>query len=302
MKRILWLVLLLAGWAVAVPEGDDPGKGEIVAESVELLGEELGYEEIPEAHRKAYFEKKPDGFLIDPQRVLSPVVRRDRAAFLEYHAGDSSIDLHLYLLGGGQRVPEAAQCEELVARFFSVDKPSAVLFYPFGDPERAVLYLSPRLKEAVPDAENKRALQSSVMQAVEKSDPASQLEAFLVQMSIRLYWMERLMGKEDVAEDEAAEPASVLRKEAEEPEVGLSEKLEPVLAVAREWTLEAGVVFGVGVLLVGGLLGLRLRARRVLPDFSVEPRLGGEHGAGVGAVISFASASVPPASQRGRMG
>jgi hypothetical protein len=43
---------------------------------------------------------------------------------------------------------------------------------------------------------------------------------------------------------------------------------------------------------------LRRRARYRFPEFEVEPRLGGAHAAGVGAVISFASASLPPASQR----
>jgi hypothetical protein len=309
VKRAFLVVVLGAGLAGATPSAvqnpaDEQGATaeEVALEAGGETDGESGFDEIPEAYRKAYFEKKPDGFLIDPQRLLGPVVGRDRSAFLKYHAGDSSIDLHVYLLGGNQKIPDATKCEELVEKFFSKGKPSAVAFYPFGAPERTVLHLSPGLKEAVPDAENKRALASSVMQAVEKSDPSGQLEAFLVQMSIRLYWMERMLGKEDAVVDEAADLLPERSKEAVMPEEGLSEKLEPLLALVREWALEVGAVFGVGLLMVLALVWSRLRARRVLPDFVVEPRLGGEHGAGVGAVISFANASVPPASQRGRMG
>jgi hypothetical protein len=46
---------------------------------------------------------------------------------------------------------------------------------------------------------------------------------------------------------------------------------------------------------------LKRRARHRFPEFEVEPRLGGAHAAGVGAVISFASAAVTPASQRDQM-
>jgi hypothetical protein len=58
------------------------------------------------------------------------------------------------------------------------------------------------------------------------------------------------------------------------------------------------MVLGAIVLVMGFNRWLRLSARYRFPDFEVEPRLGGAHAAGVGAVISFASAAVPPASQR----
>jgi hypothetical protein len=58
-----------------------------------------------------------------------------------------------------------------------------------------------------------------------------------------------------------------------------------------------------GALLLGfaARFWLKRRTRHLFPDFEVEPRLGGAHAAGVGAVISFASATVPPATQRDAM-
>jgi hypothetical protein len=58
------------------------------------------------------------------------------------------------------------------------------------------------------------------------------------------------------------------------------------------------MVLGLSLAAFGMNFWLQRRARYRFPDFEVEPRLGGAHAAGVGAVISFASASVPPASQR----
>ncbi len=42
----------------------------------------------------------------------------------------------------------------------------------------------------------------------------------------------------------------------------------------------------------------KVSARFLFPEFEVEPRLGGSHAAGIGAVISFSSAAIPPARQR----
>lgn len=307
MKRILWLLFVMVGWVVAQPEGhglggEGQGAEEVDSEAGDVLTEEAGFTEIPEAYGALYFETRPDDFLCDPQQLLSPVVRRDRSAFLRYHAGDSSIDLYVYLIAGGQKLPEESRCEEMVRKFFGEGKPAAVVFYPLGEPDRAALYLSPALEDQVSGAESKRALASAVMQAVEKADPAGQLEMFLVQMSIRLYWMEQMMAKKAEVEIVPEKRVELVQKQREKPEVSVREKLEPVVAVMRSWVKEAGAVIGVVMVLLLVFVWSRLRARHVLPDFAVEPRLGGEHGAGVGAVISFASAAVPPASQRDRIG
>jgi hypothetical protein len=45
----------------------------------------------------------------------------------------------------------------------------------------------------------------------------------------------------------------------------------------------------------------RGRARFRFPEFEVEPRLGGSHAAGIGAVISFGSSAIPPALQRNQV-
>jgi len=68
------------------------------------------------------------------------------------------------------------------------------------------------------------------------------------------------------------------------------------------------LVGGIAAAGFGGLLILwcavawwRNRVRFRFPEFEVEPRLGGSHAAGIGAVISFGSSAVPPAMQRNRV-
>jgi hypothetical protein len=71
-----------------------------------------------------------------------------------------------------------------------------------------------------------------------------------------------------------------------------------VKALFDEVALPAAVLLATLLTAFGFNHWLKIRARYRFPEFDVEPRLGGAHAAGVGAVISFASAAVPPASQR----
>ncbi len=252
--------------------------------------------ELPEKFWADYFGEKPKSFLVDPQGLLSTVDHRDRLAFLNYHASDSAIDLYVYVFKGNQEIPGEAREEELIERFFSKGRPAAVVYYYMSAPELSAIYLSPSLMGAIPGAEQHRALESSVMQAIEKPDPSKQIEAFLVQMSIRIYWMERLAGLGTAA----AEPmmASASRSDAPVKKHKMMILLQPWIDKSKPLVLPAALLCAsllAGLVMTGWL---RRRARYRFPEFEVEPRLGGPHAAGIGAVISFASAAVPPASQR----
>ena len=129
------------------------------------------------------------------------------------------------------------------------------------------------------------------MQAFERSKPAEQIEKFLVQMSIRIYWMERVVVGEPLALAESISRPSVQA-------AGKSAKFLWLREMAIRSALPAAVLLGALLTASGFNCWLRLRGRYRFPEFEVEPRLGGAHAAGVGAVISFASAALPPARQR----
>lgn len=258
----------------------------------ELAVEQTPPTQIPDKFLGAYFNERPTSFLVDPQKLLTSQQYRDRLAFLDYHASDSAIDLYVYVFGMAQDIPGEVRAEELTERLYASGRPAAVVYYYLGAPQRSVIYLSPSLTDTVSGAEQKRALQSSVIKSLEKADAVDQLEAFSVQMSIRLYWMERMLSGSAVPELVAADQELVRPVAAP----GMMERLNKVLP--QGWWLPTSVILGSALVALLMNVWLRHRARYRFPEFEVEPRLGGSHAAGIGAVISFANASVPPALQR----
>ncbi len=251
---------------------------------------------VKEEHLGEYFANRPEKFIIDPQRLLGSKQTRDLESFLQYHSGDSSIDMFIYVFGGDQEIPSDVREEEVVERLYSVGKPALVIYYFLGAPQRSELYLSPVLTDAVSAAEQRRALESSVIQAFVKTDSFEQLQAFLVQMSIRVYWMERM------ADGTAEETSEAIPADSTARAFHRKKDKVSVPTTLPDW---AGMAIGGAVSALGGTLFLyvammwwRARARFSFPEFEVETRLGGNHAAGIGAVISFASAALPPASQR----
>ena len=284
------------------PVPDDP-KPELASElkveqpTAEEIAQDAEHSpEIPEKFLPAYFAERPKTFLVDPQGLLSPANFRDRLSFLNYHASDSSIDLFVYVIGRDQEIPSEVREEEMIERFFSQGRPAVIAYYYLGSPQRSVVYLSPSLTDVVSASEQRRALASSVVQAFEKLNPAEQLEAFLVQMSIRIYWMERMIGGATNAVE--AVPLATPVPIASEKTLAKNQKIEWARAIAAQYALPAGATLAFLLAAFALNFWLKRGARYLFPDFDVEPRLGGAHAAGVGAVISFASAALPPASQR----
>ncbi len=265
----------------------------------ELAEAEVEDNTVGEEYLAAYFEEKPQGYLVDPQSLLGTKEKHDLEAFLDYHASDSSIDMYIYVFGGDQQIPGDVREEEVVERLYSVGKPALVTYYYLGAPQRSEIYLSPVITEAVSAAEQRRALKSSVVQAFSSVNLADQLEAFLVQMSIRIYWMERM------AEGTAAGTRESIPDGAEARAFHKREKEAEEAVALPGWMRLAGGVFAAlcGALILGWscLMWWKHRARFRFPDFEVEPRLGGSHAAGIGAVISFSSTAVPPARQRAQV-
>lgn len=270
-----------------VEELEQPQEGE-------LAGAEQDEKHIPEEYLGAYFAEKPEQFLVDPQNLLAPKDFNDRLSFLNYHASDSAIDLYVYVFGGDQIIPSDVRAEEMVERLYTSGKPAMIVYYYLGSPQSSAIYLSPEITDVVSAAEQRRALQSSVVQSLGNVDEVNQMEAFLVQMSIRIYWMQRMMaGTAEAGMDEMGADAFP----SAEPLPESRQKLE-----LQPWMRQVIVVVSMfsGMALLGfvGWSWWHDRARYVFPEFEVEPRLGGDFAAGVGAVISFSSAGVPPARQR----
>lgn len=247
--------------------------------------------EIPEEDLVKYFGQKPKSFLLDPQKIMSRQEFRDRLSFLKYHASDSKVDFYVYLFDEQQIIPPIVNADELFAQHFAGGRPALILFYFMGAPERSEIHLSPDLMRAVGEPDRVRALQSSINQAIVKSQPVDQLDGFCVQMSIRIYWMEKAMESGVVARIPAPEPSEIKKQKT-------AARVSAVTSWFQDWKIP--LISSATVAFVGLGFGFirRHRAKYHIVEFEVAPRLGGAHAAGVGAVISYASAKMPPTMQR----
>lgn len=323
MKFVLWM--LSAGLAAAevppLPEwqaGDKEAlkKGEFVPGSMLLTEESLAQPQpqeveppkpeeiapaatpapvVAEQYLEAYFGERPKHFLVDPQGLLSDKDARDRENFLNYHSGDSAIDLFVYLFDGHQEIPSEVREEEIVERHFSSGKPAVVVYYYLGAPEKSDIYVSPLIADSVAAADQRRALASSVEEALEKPDKVAQFEAFCVQLAIRIYWMERATGL--VTEAETTPQLRPLAKAAKNEKEKPSATKAKIEAIVTEWGPSVGIMGSAFLVVAGGVAFARRQARYRFPVFDVPSRMGGSHAAGIGAVISFGSTTQSPSSQ-----
>lgn len=264
--------------------------------------EELYPSTIDDEFLPTYFGGRPAGFLVDPQGLLSMQEQADRQSFLEYHAGDSEIDLYIYLFDQKQHVPSEGDIKEVFQRNFSRGRGlTALVYYFIGAPERSLMVISPEVATAVPQTAIRGALVYAKQQAQAKSEPASQLESFSTSLSIRLYWMEQELANH-AAGGGLAETADV-DANTELTIVEASERSENRAGAVKDegkfWAaLGAAVV--VIFLGVGAVVWWRFQRRQtyLFPELEVKPLLAAPHAAGVGAVIHFGNATLPRSVQK----
>lgn len=291
----VWLLAMHAAYALPVenPRQDHEGVGEGAV--ITQPASSQVYNEIEPALIDKYFAKKPSQYLVDPQVLITSQQRKTIEKLLSNHAADSTIDLYLFVFGGDQQLPADGKNKDFMARHFANGKPAAVLCYYLGMPARTGLDLSPGMSKSVSASERERSLQGSLVRAMRQNGSFEQLSEYLMQFSVRTYWMERMM-------DEASVKPVVQTPEAVLPNLQNVENeqdlLESIPDQFREPALTAAGALGALVVLSALVLWLRSRARLKFPESAIEARLGGPHAAGVGAVVNFASPDVSPALQR----
>jgi hypothetical protein len=272
--------------------------GWLFGQAVGLPTEREALHQVPQEHLEAYFSRRPTTFIVDPQSLLSGKDERERESFLQYHAGDAKVDLYIYLFEDSQAVPVEMNGGEMAAHFFSEGKPAVLIYYFLGAPQKAQLYVSPSLAVAVSTADQRRVLMSAVESALEKPEAAAQLQAFCVQLTIDIYWMESAAGL--VAE--RVTPGFSQRVKASESARKVSPLEQAAKDLAERHGMLAGIVGGAILLLAIGWRIVRRRVRYRFPVIEVAPRLGGAHAAGIGAVISFGNTTQSPYAQRNDAG
>lgn len=302
---------ILAAWVFPLAAETGAEEPEAPAADEREAGEESDDDgwtaggDVPGEFLERYFARRPSSYLVDPQDLLTEPERKEREDFLRYHSGDSQIDLFVLLFDRGQRLPGDIRVEELGERFFGDEKPSLLVLYFLGEPGQAVLEFSPDLRDRVNSHQGRRLLENAARRAAEVSSPVSQLDKFCVQVSIQLFMIEQSIGLGDreLAENPARGDVSddIGGSGREVPDDERSPGAEFAKAADEAWNswgLPAAVFAGA---LVSGwlarlIIGRRRRYR--FPEFEVSPRLGCDHAAGVGAHISFGTATRSPSEQK----
>jgi len=253
-------------------------------------------EVIPAGMIGKYFGARPEKYLNDPQGLLTQQELMDRLAFLDYHAGDSIVPVYLMIFDEHQIVPDGMHTEEILQSYFPANEPAVLAYYFLGSPERSQIAMSQAVLAAVSEGERIRLVRSCINEAVEKSDPIAQLERFSVQLSIRLFWIEKTMK----ANAEGKSEAQLVK--VEKP-ITKSQELDNF--TQRLLSSEArNAAILIMVLLAAVISAYYARIRKIrnqtypLPEIEVTSRLNAEYAAGVGSVITFSSHVLPPSKQK----
>ena len=250
-----------------------------------------------------------ESYLIDPQQLLSKQEALDRLGFLEYHADESELKIRMYLFDSEQNLPSSYTIEKLCEDHYADAPLTAIVFCFLGNPERTQLAFAGRGAAEVVAVSRRKMLESAMLKAMEKSDPAMQLESFIVQLSISLYWLEAKRAEALAAL--AAEGSRVLAGEAWTSGKGVG-KAEVVAATDAgglsalkshmHWIILG--FLGLLCLIAGCVFGWLMwtRSRRYhFPVVEMPERLGASYAAGVGAVIAFHRKLGSPSSQRNQV-
>jgi hypothetical protein len=135
-----------------------------------------------------------DDPLIDPGAELAETQAEDLRRFLGYHAEESDIPIVVLLLAKDEKLPASASLDLFAQGSLSARR-AALLAYPMGEPWRARLFLPRAAHEAVSTAYLTRLVEACITEAAAPSTPDDQLHEYVVQLSIRLFWLQKELAK-----------------------------------------------------------------------------------------------------------
>lgn len=262
--------------------------------------QDAGLVPLSEALQARYATSVPKDFLIDPQGLLRGGEGRQRLEFLRYHSSDSLIDLYVLIFKGEQMLFNSAGLSDHLLEQRGKAKPAVMIHYFMGRPDRAQLHLSAELMGTVPQSEQDRALENAFKRAKSGVSPMDELEKFMVQTSIGIYRMERVLTEGTASSTPLVIADSEKAGEQEQEQEREQERRIFIKTLTAQWSSHGLKVILGGLLFVSLWLLRRRHLRRAsftFPDGEARERLGASHAAGVGAIISFAKSSPPPAAQ-----
>jgi hypothetical protein len=246
-----------------------------------------------------YFAHAPVEYLVDPQRLLTEQKSNDIMRFLEFHADESKFRIYLMVIGDNQKVPEGTDIKALHQKWFS-DEPTALMLYYREKPELTELVFNEPVRNSLPKSVFDRILQNCLREGAVAELAPDQVEKMAIELSIQLYWLSRLMEKENPEHQSLVAASSVHEMIASEDAPELLREYAPGIFIDEtskmlSFVLTFVVVLG-GLALIGliGWVVMWWRGRESLsgepllfPEFRLPRRLGGEYCGGGFVGMSF---------------
>jgi hypothetical protein len=269
--------------------------GKIEFTPMEMVSPEMQIRTVPgeivvdaQETRRLFLRQRPLDFLVDPLALLTEQRSNDVSRFLEYHSEEAPFDICLMVLRENERIPEGTSLAELHQRWFG-DERVALVVYPFGQPRKTQFEFGPAVRSKVSSTVVGRIEQSCVAEAAVGADPSDQVEKLAIELSIRLYWLGRILDRPQSMTEAEAEAAADQQRVADRSGAPSA----AVLFAARAshwWWIFAGVLLTV---MASGVFRWLVRRNSLsgepmfFPDRELAVRLGGPCAGGTCAAISF---------------
>ena len=258
---------------------------------------ELAPEELASPQMDLYFGQKPVDFLVDPPRLLTETQKDDVVRLLQHHARDSQIPLYLFLLDRNQRMPKGFDLASLLDCWFG-ETSACVLIVHLGAPRESQFMFTSSLRNEIGAHKMDQWLQECITSAQIASEPIDQVERFVAQNSLRIFWLEKMLHPLPVvnADEAQAKPPVNTAPTAIAPFFSAPTVLVNYQAPrAMAWnSFSLTGIGGAGLLAAGSLLRAWLRkSRRMvaeprrLSEEETNAYLAAPHCGGHGASIHF---------------
>lgn len=244
----------------------------------------------PEETERLFLRRRPVDFLVDPLALLTEQRSHDVSRFLEYHADEAPFDICLMVLREHEVMPPGTSLAELHKKWFGEER-VALVVYPYGQPALTQFEFGSAVRERVSGAVLGRIEQSCRAEAAVGTDPSDQAEKLSIELSIRLYWLGRILDRpQSMTEAEATEHADQRRVAEAAGSPGGSRTSGLAAHAAPWWWI---FLAALGSVLLGGWLSWLVRRNSLngeplfFPDRELPARLGGASAGGDCAQMSF---------------
>ena len=149
--------------------------------------------EVPPEVLNYCFERPSTVHLMDPNHELSETTAEDFERFLVFHATDAQIPLKLIIIGRNQTLPAEVNLSNVAGGSTSPAQ-SALVVCPYGEVWRTRLFVSRPILDAVPADYLNSLLYDCIRDGQRATDPDEQLHRLLVRLSVRMFWMQRMLA------------------------------------------------------------------------------------------------------------